>query len=87
MSRLHFGFYLTVGLALLILGIWRFGEGRTRSGLRHGGLVIGIVILSILAASQLGIVCLDGVEECLNHTRSRRSRYFVCLFHARFECP
>jgi hypothetical protein len=74
MSRFNFGFYLVLGTIFLVLGIWRFSESRSASGLRHVGLLIGIAILTILAASQLGIVSLDGVEECLNETRSGRSK-------------
>lgn len=87
MSPLHFRLYLVLGILLVALGVWRFGESLTGAVVRHGGLMLGIVILAILAASQLGILSLDGVKQCLNHTRSRRSRFFVCLFHARFACP
>jgi hypothetical protein len=87
MSPFHFGFYLVLGIVLVVLGIWRFSESRSASGLRHVGLVPGIYILAILAGSQLGLVSLESVEQCLNETRSRRSRQIVCIFHVRRASP
>jgi hypothetical protein len=87
MSPFHFGLYLVLAIAFVLLGVWRFSESRSVSGLRHVGLLIGIAILTILAASQLGLVSLEGVEQCLNETRSRRSKHIVCLFHVRRAAP
>lgn len=87
MSPFHFGLYLVLGITFVLLGAWRFSESRSASGLRHVGLLIGIAILTILGVSQLGIVSLDGVEKCLNETRSRRSKHIVCLFHVRWASP
>ncbi len=83
MSPFRFGLYLVLGMIFVVLGVWRFSESRTVSGLRHVGLLLGIAILAILAGSQLGLVSLEGVEKCLDETRSRRSKLIVCLFHVR----
>jgi hypothetical protein len=87
MSPFHFGLYLVLGITFVVLGVWRFSESRSLSGLRHVGLLIGIAILTILAASELGLVSLDGVEKCLNERRSGRSKHIVCLFHVRWASP
>jgi hypothetical protein len=87
MSRLHFGLYLALGITFLLLNVWRFSHGRTGATVRLTSLLIGIAILAILAASLLGIVSLEGVEECLNQKVGHRSRFFACLLEIRHASP
>jgi len=87
MSPGYFAAYLGLGIILVVLGVWRFSESRSVSGLRRVGLLLGIAILGILAASQLGLVSLDGIDKCLKQKGGRRSKMIVCLFYVERASP
>jgi hypothetical protein len=83
MSTTHYWLYGTLGIVLVALGLWRIGGGRASGPLKPAGLIIGGMILTVLMLSLVGIVSLDGVEACLQETRSSRSKLLVCLVHVR----
>jgi hypothetical protein len=82
MSAINYTMYTAVGLLLVGLSLWRIARDVNRSDIHSGaasafkpaGLVIGIVILVVIAASLLGIVSLDGVDACLKENVGHRSR-------------
>lgn len=81
MSGFHYAIYTGLGLTLTLLGVWRFG-GKAAGPARLTGFVLGVTILAIMAGSQVGVLSLSGVEDCLKGN-THRSKLVFCLFHAR----
>ena len=81
MSAFHYAIYTGLGLTLTLLGVWRFG-GKAAGPVRLTGFVLGVTILAIMAGSEVGVLSLTGVEECLKGN-THRSKLVFCLFHAR----
>jgi hypothetical protein len=77
MSRAHFAFYLAVGITFVLLNLWRFTHGKLGATVRPISLVLGIAILAMLAASLIGVISLDAVEECLDRRPGHRSKWLV----------
>jgi len=80
-SAFHYAIYTGLGLTLTLLGVWRFG-GKAAGPVRLTGFVLGVTILAIMAGSQVGVLSLTGVEECLKGN-PHRSKLVFCLFHTR----
>jgi hypothetical protein len=81
MSFFHYAIYGGLGLTLFVLGAWRIRRSSSAGSLRPAGLLIGATILTVIAASLLGVVSLDGVEACLNTKGGGRSKLLTCLVH------
>jgi hypothetical protein len=85
MSGFNYTIYSGLGMTLVLLSVWRLAAGTKAGPLKLTGLLLGVLILTIMGGSLVGIFSLAGVEECLKDTHSGRSKLVVCLFQTRMK--